>query len=220
MLVQWHEGLKVQINQSLVKPCKDKYNFRYRINKHIELVLLLHTHISLRVYMCVCTRACVCLSPHTFIFVWWSAEWLFRVDDYCWPAFLWLSSIIQCVRECVCVLICHSSVYVCILCVHVCLASKMECVLAARPISCKGGICCHRENMSASWQCRQGRFTVQWKKERGQNYTSNLDVALKREGLSGVNYLRKRKEEWEAQRRCGGEWDLNSSQKKKESHFH
>lgn len=100
MLVQWHEGLKVQINQSLVKPCKDKYNFRYRINKHIELVLLLHTHISLRVYMCVCARACVCLSPHTFIFVWWSAEWLFRVDDYCWPAFLWLSSIIQCVCSC------------------------------------------------------------------------------------------------------------------------
>lgn len=225
MLVQWHEGLKVQINQSLVKPCKDKYNFRYRINKHIELVLLLHTHISLRVYMCVCAHAPVCVCLHTHLSLYGGLlndcfEWMIIVDL---PSCGWVQSFSVCVSVCVLmfsVLICHSSVYVCILCVHVCLASKMECVLAARPISCKGGICCHRENMSASWQCRQGRFTVQWKKERGQNYTSNLDVALKREGLSGVNYLRKRKEEWEAQRRCGGEWDLNSSQKKKESHFH
>ena len=98
-LAQGHEGLKQQINQSLVKVCKDKYEIivhRYRIHKHIEPVLLL--------CMCACVCVWCAVSTHECLSLYGGLlsdcfEWMIIVD---------LSSIIQllCVSLCVCVLAC------------------------------------------------------------------------------------------------------------------
>lgn len=111
---------------------------------------------------------------------------------------LWLMfTVLKC-----CSFVCAFAYYV-LMCV--CVVWKIDCVLTARPISCKGGICCHRKNMPASWQCRQGRFIAQWETAWGQNYTSNLDVKLKRERKIVLSEILE--DEDEEEKRGVGGWE-------------
>ena len=98
LLAQGHEGLKQQINQSLVKVCKDKYDIivhRYRIHKHIEPVLLVH----------VCVYGVWCVSTHVCLSLYGGLlsdcfEWMIIVDL---SPIIWLLCVSLCVCVCVCV---------------------------------------------------------------------------------------------------------------------
>lgn len=116
---------------------------------------------------------CVCVHAWMFTFVWWSTEWLFRVDDYCWP--VWraeagfcvssnIHSVCVCLGVCVCVK-CHS-----FLCVHRLCVSCWRCSSLHGLCPVEKGICRHMKKVLAKWQRRQGRFIAHRKKEGGQNY--------------------------------------------------
>ncbi len=165
-----------------------------------------------------------------FIFVWWSAEWLFQVDDYCWPVrraetdfFSWVQSFSRCVCVCVCV---------CLLCV--CCGSCSLCWNAAPLCACAYYVfmCvwCERSTVFSlhgpypvkevfavtGITCRHLDSVAKedlWHSERWSEGKITYQIWMwsweGRERLSWVNYWkkkkkRKRKEEWEAERRWGG----------------
>ena len=119
LLAQGHEGLKQQINQSLVKVCKDKYDIivhRYRIHKHIEPVLLVH----------VCVYGVWCVSTHVCLSLYGGLlsdcfEWMIIVDL---SPIIWL----LCVSLCVCVCVCVGSCFPALLCSSFYVHARVPCV--------------------------------------------------------------------------------------------
>lgn len=167
-------GLGVQMNQSVVKPCKDKYYImldRCRINKcskHFEPVVLTHSY-----------GVCVCVCVHPSFLFWYAVRLRLRV--YCVFMRVWHRGRLA--------FLLHSPYPV------------------KEVFAVKGKTYLHPDSVAREdLQCSERR-------SGGQGCKSNLDVTLKE---YWVNYLKMRKKK----KKVRGELDLNSSQKKKESHFH
>ena len=166
------------------------------------------TYTLLYVYMCVYS---VCRYPRMDVyFLWGSAEWLFRVHDYCWPVrraedkFLWVQAGCVCVCVCYDCVCCGSSFSVLLLCVSkLCVGVKYRTVFSlhgpypVKEVFAVTGKTCRRldsvakEDLECSERRSEGKITHQiwmwsWK------------------GRERLSWKKRRKEEWEAERRWGG----------------